>query len=231
MGLTITRLEPHGPLSFGGIDGAGSLSETHETPAKILVADKDAPEGFLIPCNYQYWTCDDGRKGESGNLYVPVSEQPVDIRFLRSGYAGLVTTFESESCEGEGFHALIRHLMENPPPDTHYIFYNGVEEELLFQEYWDILGVKIPKKRRKLFVHRFSCLRKLHSEDRFSADMTRWTREEIPNPPNPNMAPQKEEKIQIMDDLSDIVPLEQTEDFPNVESPANPSTAFPLFRE
>lgn len=154
MSLTITYPKTHEAWSGGGgICGSGGTSATRNVPAKMLVADKD---GHLIPCNYQYWFWGDDHGVGSGNHYVPFGERPVDPEALS---VIKKVSFESEVSEGKGFHDFIHNLMHEPPTSVQFIKYDGVDEVVPPQEHWRILGIKIAKRQRTHFLHRFSLCR------------------------------------------------------------------------
>jgi hypothetical protein len=153
MNLEITYPETHEAQtnrSFGGC--TSGTSATRNTPAKILVSDKN---GNLIPCNYQSWYYGDDDGVGGGNHYVPSGEKPIDSEALEVIKREF---FESESIEK--FHEFIRTLMHNPPAGVQFIRYDGNEKVVPPQEYWTFLGIKIAKERRAtLFIHSFSLCR------------------------------------------------------------------------
>lgn len=154
MSLTITYPRTHEAWSGGGgIIGDVNISATRDVLAKMLVSDKD---GILIPCNYQHWFWADDDGVSSGNCYVPSGGQPINPEALNVIKG---ESFESGSSEGKSFHDFIRNLMHNPPTGVQFIRYDGVEEATPPQEHWNFLGIKIVKRQRTRFVHRFSLCR------------------------------------------------------------------------
>lgn len=132
-----------------------SHSARHNTPAKLLLLDKD---GSLIPCDYQNWNCSSGYDMAFGICFVPSGLNPVDLKNLTMIKS---ESFESNDDPGDDFsyslEVFICDLMKNPPADARFIKYDGVEKVVLSPEPQSIPGIKtFERQRRKNFIHHFS---------------------------------------------------------------------------
>ena len=116
-------------------------------------------DGELIPCDYQYishWEL-------SSNSSIP------PYLYVRAYGSGIVKPQQlskteealyksDEAYQGRGFHDFLVNLM-NSVAKADFIQYDGWVMEEAPREYWNLFILKIPKPRKKVFVHRFSLYR------------------------------------------------------------------------
>lgn len=141
-----TPWEPLGPP----ITGTSIIFGIRDCRAKLLVDDG----GNLVSCNYQLWLFADDHGIGWGTYFVPVVG---NINVDKDKLIRLGEVF----CQSDNFYTspllerFASDLMDRPPNDAEFIIHEGVEEIVLPQEYWRVLFVRIPKKRKIVYRHKF----------------------------------------------------------------------------